>query len=117
MAGCDHVVDPVTFIDRLPRVAIPELTWSPSDPAALYSRQLTHLEICVCHLLAEGYDVRAIAVKRRIRQGHVRLLVHSILRKLEIPSRYALVRAWQCDLFHVGLLALGLVPYPTRKRK
>lgn len=93
---------------------VPDLSWTEDDPAALYARRLTRQEIAVAGLLTEGYPVRTIASRRHIRQGNVRLLVHSLLRKLDLPNRYALIRAWQCPLFHEGLRALQLLPPVVR---
>ena len=115
--------EPVTFIDRVarpdgqPAIPIPELSFSPDDPASLYARRLTHLEVQVILLIADGYDFRQIAARRRIRQRYVRDLVKSACRKLGCRNRYALILAWECELFHVGLRELGLLPYSVKPRK
>jgi DNA-binding NarL/FixJ family response regulator len=96
-------LEPVTYTDRVPAPSLPEP----------YSRQLTHLEIVVVTLLVSGYDFREIASRRRIRQYRVRDLVRSVCRKLSLRSRYALLCAWECELFHLGLWELQLTPYPT----
>ena len=101
--------EPDTFINRV-------LPYIP-DPAALYSPRLTHEEICVLNMLAEGYNFREIAARRRIRQYYIRDLIKSVRRKLDLPSKYAVICAWQCELFHEGMQALGLTPYPTKPRK
>lgn len=109
-------MEPDIFIDRVEHPVIPYLSFSADDPAALYSRRLTHLEICVINLLCDGYDFREIASRRRIRQRYVRDLIKSIRKKLDLPSRYAVIVAWHCELFHIGLTELGLTPYPTKPR-
>jgi DNA-binding CsgD family transcriptional regulator len=119
-AGDGGYDEPVTFVDRVPRpprIPIPDLAYSPDDPAALYPRRLTHLEICVVNLLADGYNSRMVAIKRRIPHHYVCELVRRVCRKLQISSKYALVDAWRCEIFHEGMLALGLVPYPTKPQR
>ncbi len=114
--------EPSVFVDRVSRVPhipvpVPDLSFRPDDPASLYARRLNHLEVVVISLLAEGYSFRDIASRRRIRQYYVRDIVKSVCRKLDLPSRYALLCAWECELFHEGMWALRLTPYPTNPRR
>jgi DNA-binding CsgD family transcriptional regulator len=107
-------VEPAIFVDR---VSIPDLSFRPDDPASLYSRQLTHLEIQVVNLLVAGYSFRDIAARRRIRQHYVAKLMRSVYLKLGLAHKMDLLYMWECELFHIGLWELRLTPYPTKLQK
>jgi DNA-binding NarL/FixJ family response regulator len=108
------VREPVTYTDRVP---VPDLHWRDDDPASLYSRRLTHEEIQVINLLTLGYDFRDVASRRRLRQRAVKDVVKYAMRKLGFTTRYRLICAWECELFHVGLWELRLTPYRTQPPK
>lgn len=106
----DAPIEPNIYLDRLS-----PYEYSPSDPAALYARPLTALEVHVANMVADGYDDRDIAGKRRVRIAYVRWLVWSVVTKLGLRSRRHLVEMWACPLFHEGLIVLNLVPFRARK--
>ncbi len=109
-------VEPDVFVDRVSRVPVPDLSFRHDDPASLYARRLTQLEITVIDMLASGYTFREIASRRRIRQYRVRDIVRSVCRKLDMRSRYALLCAWEWPIFHLGMHALKLTSYLTKPR-
>ena len=53
--------------------------------------ELTARERQVAHLVAEGLSNKGIGKRLNVTEGTVKLHVHSIYKKLEIPRRAALV--------------------------
>jgi hypothetical protein len=95
------------------------------DPLELYSqpevRALTRLECTVVNYLYAGYSYRETAksircghARKRMRITRVKKIVYVVCRKLEIPNRIALLKAWHSPIFQEGLRSLRLVPSGQR---